>query len=435
LGNIGPDAEVTILDYDSRDDLEIWVKTEYADELRFGRIRYAKLVGEASWHMTKAKNLAHLACTGDVVCNLDSDNWITVEHWEFLRSVFGGTGRRIALTSKSSYGGGFGRLALRRDDFIRLGGYDERFGHWGYDDCDLINRAMVMGLLPVTAPESSVCFLPHSDDERNFSEGSDRLIQQELHSAMSAAAIRAGNWKANADGWAEARLRFNFNSTARDMPAVISEVEKEFNLRVESGLQSVAKYEGKRKWGWFTEGFRRYVDLLYAEEPRRALEIGWSEGVSANMMLEVLFPHRSSEVHVLFPAESGFLTNEEAVNLENQFRVNAELGSHASQIHLYQGHSAEVLAWMIAEDGFWGSFDFIHISGSCHAADVYLRAALTWHLLKVGGVLCFDESPGDRQRTAGPPLQEAIETFAVVFANKIALCLKGGRRMYRKLKS
>ena len=106
---------------------------------------------------------------------------------------------------------------------------------------------------------------------------------------------------------------------------------------------------------------------------------------------------------------------------------------HESQVKLYEGISAEVLAWMAATDGFWQSFDFIYIDGSHLARDVFIDAALSWNLLKIGGLIGFDDyhwgDPNDPLRRP----QIAIDAFERIFADRLTLVLDGSRRFYRKL--
>ena len=152
------------------------------------------------------------------------------------------------------------------------------------------------------------------------------------------------------------------------------------------------------------------------------------------MMLDVLFPHPNSEIHVVDPYEPDPTTPEVAPETETVFAENLLAGGHENQIHLYKGLSAEVLAWMLAEDGFWESFDFIYIDGSPRAKDVFIDAAMSWHLLKVGGGLCFDDYHWKRDLPVTARPQAAIDAFETVFADSIAtVAIK--RKMFQKLRA
>jgi hypothetical protein len=86
--------------------------------------------------------------------------------------------------------------------------------------------------------------------------------------------------------------------------------------------------------------------VLFGERwaPVRVLETGIAEGVSANLMLDEIFAHPGSEIHGidLYLGEA----------LPTDFGTNARTGGHAGRVHLYEGTTREVLAWMIAGDGF-----------------------------------------------------------------------------------
>jgi predicted O-methyltransferase YrrM len=195
----------------------------------------------------------------------------------------------------------------------------------------------------------------------------------------------------------------------------------------------LTKYSGLKRWGWYLDDIERWRELFATAARVEALEIGAFDGVSANMMLDVLFVHPQSEVHAVDPYLPDPTTPEVGAVTQEVFCENVRRGGHLGRVHLYEGLSAEVLAWMAAGDGFWETFDFIYIDGSHLAKDVFIDAALSWNLLKPGGIIGFDDYEWGQWAHPLARPRIAIEAFERVFADRLELVLDGWRRFYRKI--
>jgi hypothetical protein len=63
--------------------------------------------------------------------------------------------------------GFYGRIAMSKDNFMKLGGYDEHMKGWGREDGNLIMRALAMGLVPQPFYDASFMgVIAHSTEER-----------------------------------------------------------------------------------------------------------------------------------------------------------------------------------------------------------------------------------------------------------------------------
>ena len=165
----------------------------------------------------------------------------------------------------------------------------------------------------------------------------------------------------------------------------------------------------------------------------RALEIGAFDGVSADMMLDHLFPHPESRVFCIDPFLPDPTTPEVSEQTRKDFYENLEHGGHTDQIEIFEGLSVEVLAWMISGEAYWESFDFIYIDGSHLAREVLTDAVMAWNLLKFGGVIAFDDyewmggnAPLDRPKPG-------IDALASVFHPQLRLIKSGYRRIWQKV--
>ena len=196
--------------------------------------------------------------------------------------------------------------------------------------------------------------------------------------------------------------------------------------------QPGAKYVGLKKWGWYLDVYD-WKGRFFTKHPVRVLEIGAFDGVSANMMLDHLFPNPASKVFCIDPFLPDPTTPEVSKTTRDEFFENRKRGGHEEQINIFEGLSVEVLAWMISEDGYWDSFDFIYIDGSHAARDVLTDAVMSWNLLKYGGVLAFDDYEWDGgSGPLGRP-RPGIDAFASVFQPELRLVKGGYRRIWQKV--
>ena len=174
-----PDAvEFVVLDYSSPDDLARWMHTDpvltpYRDA---GILRFARCPGQTHFRHSHAKNMAHALATGDVLVNVDADNFVGPGFADHLREIFTRHPNAVVTPNRldarlnvGAHRGCMGRLALSRRTFRRLGGYDEseRFRGWSGEDTDLLIRAIKLFRRTVFLNDPTFLqVLPHSDVER-----------------------------------------------------------------------------------------------------------------------------------------------------------------------------------------------------------------------------------------------------------------------------
>ena len=173
-----PNAEFVVLDYDSKDGLEQWMKEHFQDEISSGRIRYAKIENKPHFHIAHAKNVAHRIATGEILCNLDADNTIAPDFANWLNEQFlkdrniymriDAPPRRRFRPNRNYVPGKEGRIVMHRDDFMQLHGYDEKQHEgWSGDDANLDKRATLAGFKRIQIPlEMHGEVIKHSDAER-----------------------------------------------------------------------------------------------------------------------------------------------------------------------------------------------------------------------------------------------------------------------------
>ena len=167
-------------------------------------------------------------------------------------------------------------------------------------------------------------------------------------------------------------------------------------------------------WHWMFQRFKGRENLRY-------LEIGVFEGRSALWMLENVLTHPTAKltaVDIFFD------------DLEERFRENLKKSGSQGKVNILKGTSQERLR-QLPQD----SFDIIYIDGSHHAKHVFLDAALSWDLLKDGGLLIFDDyelAPRKVPADLRPKLP--IDAFLMAFGEELELVHKGWQVAVRKTK-
>jgi hypothetical protein len=203
-----PNLEFVLVDYASQDNLEQWVEKELASELASGLVRCFRTDEPKFFHMSHAKNLSHRLATGDILVNLDADNWFERGFAEEVAALFT-EGQHVIARFREHAKGAVGRIAIRRDDFLMLGGYDESFQGWGFEDFDLVIRARRLGLVPKVHHQRHALALQHELEERvRFMQNKDLRSQSQANAARSQAQFKAGIFIANQGRpWGQANVR------------------------------------------------------------------------------------------------------------------------------------------------------------------------------------------------------------------------------------
>jgi hypothetical protein len=215
-----PGVEFVVLDYNSTDGLEDWMRRNRRAEIESGLVAYYRTTEPRFYSMTHSRNVAFKLATGDIVCNVDADNLTldpsTVEppamcFAERLNFLANQIGRRVFFAKSKQLMKG--RLGFFRDEFVReLGGYDEELTGYGRDDHDLRDRAWSLGYTLMRFDGPYIYRFKTPADTKGANMENKQWRQTERQNAeRSAANIAAGRLRAN-DGkeWGKARVRKNF---------------------------------------------------------------------------------------------------------------------------------------------------------------------------------------------------------------------------------
>jgi predicted O-methyltransferase YrrM len=185
--------------------------------------------------------------------------------------------------------------------------------------------------------------------------------------------------------------------------------------------REIYKQEYQFSSDWFTYHIRVWEPLLTEFKDKadvRYLEIGVFEGRSALWMLENILTHPSARLTAidLFPDD-----------LQSRFVANIDKSGFRDKVEIFKGKSQDKLRELPLK-----SYDLIYIDGSHRAKHVFLDAALSWDLLKDGGLLIFDDYLWNIELPADLIPKRPIDTFLMAFGDEIELLYHEDQVVVRK---
>lgn len=211
-----PNVEFLVLNYNSKDDLDEWMKRYVSPWIEDGTVAYYKTTDPEFYEMGHSRNMCYKLATGDIVNNVDADNFTGVgfaSHINKLAEMQPENG--VFAKGKRSM---HGRLGLYREECIALGGYDEDLTGYGYDDHWLLIRAMQTGKKLMWWGSQSMNFAeriktPRSVVGNNMREKSWKTTEN-ANKAIATEKFFKKEWVVNKDKpWGSANVTKNFSTT------------------------------------------------------------------------------------------------------------------------------------------------------------------------------------------------------------------------------
>jgi predicted O-methyltransferase YrrM len=184
---------------------------------------------------------------------------------------------------------------------------------------------------------------------------------------------------------------------------------------------------------WFNRTKGIWSQLLTRHQPQRILEVGSFEGASICFCIQTLSPIVPSlEIHCVDTWEGGiehqaggmseYNMPEVYARFNNNVQIEINRASSEVKFFTHREPSAVALSRLIAE-GMSGYFDFIYIDGSHQAPDVLADAVLAFQLVKVGGLIVFDDylwsEAGIDDVIRCPKI--AIDSFTTIYSKKLRI--------------
>lgn len=141
-GNI----EFVVLNYNSKDALDKWIFTEMIEYINTGILVYIKTEEPQYFLRSHSKNIVTKKASGDIVCNVDADNFIGEGFAKYINELFiKDKDSYLAVKKNSVSKDCYGRIGLFKGDFMSITGYDESMTDYGFEDFDIQNRLDLLG--------------------------------------------------------------------------------------------------------------------------------------------------------------------------------------------------------------------------------------------------------------------------------------------------
>jgi GT2 family glycosyltransferase len=166
-----PNLEFVVLNYNSKDEMDDWMKTHMRKYISTGLVKYYRTTEPEFFRMAHSKNMCAKLATGDIICNMDADNYAGPGYANWVQKCFEEQGSDTLITTIRNdaipYPDQAGKMCFSKDIFNAVNGYDESFLGYGMEDVDLINRLENAGAKRVFIEEEKYLrYIAHSDQER-----------------------------------------------------------------------------------------------------------------------------------------------------------------------------------------------------------------------------------------------------------------------------
>ena len=155
-------CEVIVVDYDCPERTDRWIAENFKE------IKVAKVSGEEFFNLSRARNIGAQKASGRWLCFLDADNrvnagfrrWLSNNIKESFFYLQEKESPSLDLPKAS------GILICTKENFLKVGGYDEAFASWGGEDLDIQDRLIRVGIIPRRFPHEFIHVLDHDDSLR-----------------------------------------------------------------------------------------------------------------------------------------------------------------------------------------------------------------------------------------------------------------------------
>lgn len=186
---------------------------------------------------------------------------------------------------------------------------------------------------------------------------------------------------------------------------------------------------------WFDfniANWRKWLAELVGQESCRALEIGSWEGRSATWLLENVLTHPSAHMTCLDTWEGSIEhTPEQVDGVFQRFKSNMQEWQDMGKLEAVRAPSHVGLRQLPLSE----PYDLIYVDAAHASHNALEDAVLAWRLLKVGGIMIFDDylggPNGDVSQLAHSPHQ-GINAFIHIYGNGLQVMGTGYQVAVRK---
>ena len=152
-----PEVESIVVDYGCPDGTAAWVAANLP------QVKVVRVPDATNFHLARARNLGAAMATSPWLAFFDADiAWAPTFAGHLIARLEPGCFFRASPMSFETWGS----VVCSRNDFNRIGGYDEAFGGWGGEDDDLDRRLKMAGCRQAAFDGRLITEISHGDDLR-----------------------------------------------------------------------------------------------------------------------------------------------------------------------------------------------------------------------------------------------------------------------------
>lgn len=191
---------------------------------------------------------------------------------------------------------------------------------------------------------------------------------------------------------------------------------------------------------WFSNNIKqwdKYKSYFDGKPDMHCLELGSYQGRSTLYTVKNFCNGKGSYVDAVDTWEGSIEhSNQEKVNLQEFFVNNTRQYLAAGTIKMHKGFSSDYLIKFVQEvrAGNKAQYDFIYIDASHMAKDVMMDAILSWEMLKIGGIMAFDDYKWKPERESHRVPKVAIDAFLEIYTSMFDILHKDYQVHLKKMK-
>lgn len=176
-------CKFVVLDYGDSGELRKCLSITQGTNIESGKVTVYRHDAPGPFHVSHAKNMAArcgILEGADILVTVDADNFTGIGFASYIAQNFADGPKRpgmflcpdFPLIQSLPHGPGrpvrgfAGRLAIRAQDFIKMGGYDETFDTWRGEDIDMISRLRRMDYNMRHIDNGFLNAIPHNAEVR-----------------------------------------------------------------------------------------------------------------------------------------------------------------------------------------------------------------------------------------------------------------------------
>jgi hypothetical protein len=173
--------DFVLCDFENTSRLLDWITEEFSEYLKTGYLKYYRIESPNPWNFVRAKNICHYLAAGDIIANLDSDNFTGPQGGRLIINRFMKHRLNILYHQFDDYqlDRNYGRIAVLKKHFRQIGGYNEQFDLPTHMD-DLIQRLEHLGIVEVTNAEVLYCGTLNNSSYYTTNQTEQMLIHKSI---------------------------------------------------------------------------------------------------------------------------------------------------------------------------------------------------------------------------------------------------------------